>query len=42
LKFVAVIRLARRTRGVILQNFVGTLVVDSVGIGLAPAGILPL
>jgi P-type E1-E2 ATPase len=40
LKFVDVIRLARRTRGVILQNFVGTLVVDSVGIGLAAAGIL--
>ncbi len=40
LKFVDVIRLARRTRGIILQNFVGTLVVDSVGIGLAAAGIL--
>jgi cation transport ATPase len=40
LKFVDVIRLARRTRAIILQNFVGTLVVDSVGIGLAAAGIL--
>jgi P-type E1-E2 ATPase len=40
LKFVDVVQLARRTRGIILQNFAGTLLVDTVGIGLASAGIL--
>jgi len=34
------VRLARRCRGIIFQNFVGTLLVDSVGIGLAAAGFL--
>jgi Cd2+/Zn2+-exporting ATPase/Cu+-exporting ATPase len=40
LKFVDTLRLARRTRNTIIQNFVGTVVVDAVGIGLAAAGFL--
>jgi P-type E1-E2 ATPase len=40
LKFVETLRLARRTRTTIMQNFVGTVVVDTVGIGLAAAGFL--
>jgi len=40
LKFVETVRLARRTRRTILQNFVGTLAVDGVGIGLAAMGLL--
>ena len=39
-QFVDTVRLARRTRGVILQNFVGTIGVDLVGIGLAAFGLL--
>ncbi len=39
-KFVDTLRLARHCRGVIMQNFVGTLAVDSVGIVLAAMGIL--
>jgi Cd2+/Zn2+-exporting ATPase/Cu+-exporting ATPase len=40
LKFVETLRLARRTRGIILQNFVGTVVVDVIGVGLAAVGVL--
>jgi Cd2+/Zn2+-exporting ATPase/Cu+-exporting ATPase len=40
LKFVETVRLARWTRRVILQNFVGTLLVDGVGIALASVGVL--
>ena len=40
LKFVETVRLARRTRRTILQNFVGTIAVDGVGIGLAAMGLL--
>jgi heavy metal translocating P-type ATPase len=40
LKFVDTVRLARRTHAIILQNFVGTLAVDGVGIVLAAAGVL--
>ena len=40
LRFVETVRLARRTRHVIMQNFAGTLVVDGVGIGLAAVGLL--
>ncbi len=40
LKFVETLRLARRTRGIIVQNFAGTLLVDSVGIALAATGML--
>jgi len=39
-RFVATVRIARRTRGVIMQNFVGTIAVDTVGIALAAFGIL--
>jgi Cd2+/Zn2+-exporting ATPase/Cu+-exporting ATPase len=31
---------ARRTRGIIWQNFAGTLIVDALGIGLAATGVL--
>jgi Cd2+/Zn2+-exporting ATPase/Cu+-exporting ATPase len=40
LKFVETVRLARRTRRTILQNFAGTIAVDGVGIGLAAMGLL--
>jgi heavy metal translocating P-type ATPase len=40
LKFVETLQLARRTRGIIMTNFGGTLVVDGIGIGLAAAGFL--
>jgi Cd2+/Zn2+-exporting ATPase/Cu+-exporting ATPase len=39
-KFVETLRVARRCRGIIMQNFVGTLVVDSIGVGLAAFGFL--
>jgi heavy metal translocating P-type ATPase len=39
-KFVETVRLARRTRGVIIQNFAGTIAVDLVGIALAAFGLL--
>jgi P-type E1-E2 ATPase len=39
-KFVDVLKLARRTRSIVLTNFAGTLAVDTVGIGLAAAGLL--
>jgi cation transport ATPase len=34
------LRIARRCRLTILQNFVGTLAVDSVGVGMAAFGLL--
>ena len=37
IKFVDTVRLARRTRRIIFQNFAGTLVVDAAGIALAAA-----
>jgi heavy metal translocating P-type ATPase len=40
LKFVETVRIARNCRRIILQNFWGTIIVDTVGIGLAAAGIL--
>jgi P-type Cu+ transporter len=40
LKFVETLQLARRTRGIIMTNFGGTLIVDGIGIGLAAAGFL--
>ena len=40
LKFVDVVRLARRTRNIILCNFAGTLIVDGAGIALAASGLL--
>jgi len=39
-KLVETLLIARRCRRTILQNFVGTLVVDSIGIGLAAFGFL--
>jgi heavy metal translocating P-type ATPase len=39
-KFAEVVAIARRCRGIIFQNFAGTLLVDSVGICLAAVGVL--
>jgi Cd2+/Zn2+-exporting ATPase/Cu+-exporting ATPase len=39
-KFVETVRIARRCRRTIMQNFVGTLVVDGIGVGLAACGFL--
>jgi len=39
-KFVETVRVARSCRRIILQNFYGTLIVDTIGIGLAAAGFL--
>ncbi len=39
-KLVETLRLARRWRGIIMQNFVGTLVVDTIGVGMAGFGLL--
>ena len=39
-KLVETLQTARRCRRTIMQNFVGTLVVDSIGVGLAAFGLL--
>jgi len=39
-KFVDTLRIARRCRRIIYSNFVGTLVVDGIGVGLAAVGFL--
>ncbi|MGO8735145.1 MAG: heavy metal translocating P-type ATPase [Terriglobia bacterium] len=39
-KFVETLRIARRCRGIIMQNFAGTLAVDSIGVGMAAFGFL--
>jgi heavy metal translocating P-type ATPase len=39
-RFVATVRIARRCQAIIFQNFYGTLIVDSIGIGMAVAGML--
>jgi heavy metal translocating P-type ATPase len=39
-KLVETLRIARRCRSIIMQNFVGTLVVDSIGVGMAAFGLL--
>ncbi|HET7266514.1 MAG TPA: cation-translocating P-type ATPase [Oleiagrimonas sp.] len=39
-RFVETVRIARRARKIIFQNFVGTLVVDSIGIVLAGFGFI--
>jgi len=39
-KFVEILRVSRRCRSIIMQNFTGTLVVDSVGVGMAAVGFL--
>jgi len=40
LKLVETLRIARRCKRIIMQNFGGTLLVDSVGVGLAAFGFL--
>jgi P-type E1-E2 ATPase len=40
LKLVETFRIARWCRRIIMQNFVGTLLVDSIGVGLAACGLL--
>ncbi len=39
-RFAEVLKVARRCRAIIRANFVGTLAVDSVGVGLAAFGLL--
>ena len=39
-RFVETVAIARRTRGIIWQNFVGTIAVDTLGIALAAIGFL--
>jgi P-type Cu+ transporter len=39
-KLVETLRIARHCRRTIMQNFVGTLVVDSIGVGMAAFGFL--
>jgi Cd2+/Zn2+-exporting ATPase/Cu+-exporting ATPase len=39
-KFVETVRIARRAQGIIRFNFVGTLFVDAIGVGLAALGLL--
>ena len=39
-RFVETIRIARRMRRIIMQNFVGTIAVDAFGVGLAAFGFL--
>jgi heavy metal translocating P-type ATPase len=39
-KLVETLQIARRCRGIIMQNFVGTLVVDCIGVGMAAIGLL--
>jgi P-type Cu+ transporter len=40
LKFVETLKIARRCHRIIMANFVGTLIVDGVGVGLAAVGFL--
>jgi heavy metal translocating P-type ATPase len=40
LRLVDTIRISRRCRRIIMQNFGGTLAVDSIGVGLAAIGLL--
>jgi hypothetical protein len=40
LRFTDVLKVARRCRNIIYANFVGTLLVDGVGVGLAAFGML--
>ncbi len=39
-RLVETLRIARRCHGIIMQNFTGTLAVDSVGVGMAAFGFL--
>jgi heavy metal translocating P-type ATPase len=40
LRFTEVLKIARRCRAIIRANFIGTLAVDTVGVGLAAFGLL--
>src|SRR4030095_13541451 len=40
LKFVDTLKLARHCRSIIFQNFIGTLLVDGIGMALAAFGML--
>jgi P-type Cu+ transporter len=40
LRLVDTIKISRRCHRIIMQNFTGTLAVDSVGVGLAAFGLL--
>ena len=40
LKFAQTVKIARWCRSIIMFNFVGTLVVDGIGMGLAAFGLL--
>jgi P-type Cu+ transporter len=39
-RLVDTLAVAKRTRGIIWQNFAGTLIVDTIGMGLAAIGVL--
>jgi P-type E1-E2 ATPase len=39
-KFVETVQIAKRCRRIVFENFYGTLIVDTVGIGLAAFGLL--
>jgi heavy metal translocating P-type ATPase len=39
-KFVETVRIARRCRAIIFQNFYGTMIVDTIGMGMAAVGLL--
>jgi len=39
-RLVTTIRIARHCRSIIMQNFCGTLIVDTIGVGLAAIGLL--
>ena len=39
-KLVETLRIARKTRAIIWQNFAGTIVIDIIGIGLAAFGYI--
>jgi len=39
-KFAETLAIARHTRGIIWQNFAGTIAVDALGVGLAACGLL--
>ena len=39
-RLVETLKVARRTRRIIWQNFAGTLAIDALGIGLAAVGLL--
>jgi P-type E1-E2 ATPase len=39
-KFVETLRIARKCRRIIMQNFYGTLIVDSIGVCMAAFGLL--